>query len=75
MGYLNDFDENPRWELGRTYMIKTADGVVVETECVTWTDEQRVLKAKNGTGYIDLDWMEYLDQASLGRIELVGLPQ
>lgn len=55
-------------QVGQVFHIKVSGGNEVETECVTWTDERRVFKAIDGSGYIDLDWMEYLDNVGLGRI-------
>lgn len=66
------------WQIGRTFKIKLQDGEIgettVDTKCVIWDCERRVFEAPCG-GFVEMDWMEYLDQASLGRVELVGLPQ
>ena len=54
--------------LGNSYIVKTTDGDI----------DMRVIKIDNGIytlermdgelGYIELDWMEFMDQSGLGRI-------
>jgi len=63
------------WQVGRIFTIKLDGGEVVETECVHWDCERREFKLTDGRGFVDMDWMEYTDQASLGRINLVGTPE
>lgn len=63
--------ESVQPEIGRIFNIKIADGSIVETKCITWDSERRVFEATKVQGFIDLDWMEYLDQVGLGRIEMV----
>lgn len=67
-------DEAIAWQIGRTFNIKTADGEVIETTCITWDCDNRVFEATSMQGYIGMDALEYVDQASLGRVELVGIP-
>jgi hypothetical protein len=66
-------DEAIAWQVGRTFSIKV-DGEVIETKCVKWEADRRVFEAPCG-GFVDIDALEYVDQASLGRIELVGIPE
>ena len=70
--YITDEPTTP-WQIGRTFNIKI-DGEVVETKCVKWEADRRSFEATCG-GFIDIDALEYVDQASLGRIELVGIPE
>jgi len=70
-------DEAIAWQVGRTFNIKLDDGEVglttVETKCVMWESDRRRFEAPCG-GFVDMDALEYVDQASLGRVELVGIP-
>jgi len=63
------------WQVGRLFNIKLEGGAIVETECTLWDCENRDFKATDDSGYVQMDWMEYTDQASLGRIELIGIPE
>lgn len=47
------------------FEVKTTDSTEL-MKCTVWTDETRVFENKKG--FIEMDWMEYLDQVSLGRI-------
>lgn len=58
----------PAREVGRTFKIKLEGGEVVEAVCITWDCERREFKVKGQAGYVWMDWMDYIDQASLGRI-------
>ncbi len=70
--------ENTAWQVGRTFKIKLEDGeigqTIVDTKCTIWECDRRVFEAPCG-GFVDIDALEYVDQASLGRIELVGIPE
>ena len=70
--YITDEPTTP-WQIGRTFNIKV-DGEVVETKCVIWGIDYREFKLTDGRGCVDMDAMEYVDQASLGYITLVGIP-
>ncbi|RKZ88297.1 MAG: hypothetical protein DRQ39_02655 [Gammaproteobacteria bacterium] len=71
-------DEAIAWQVGRTFSIKLEDGEIgmttVETICTEWDCDRRVFKAPCG-GFVEMDALEYVDQASLGRVELVGIPE
>jgi hypothetical protein len=54
--------------IGKSFRIKANNGTFV-MECVVWTSESRAFKCD--AGYVELDWMEYLDQSSLGLIERI----
>jgi hypothetical protein len=66
--------ESVQPEIGRIFNIKIEGGEIIETKCITWDSENRVFEATKVQGFIEMDWMEYLDQVGLGRIEMVGLP-
>ena len=70
---LQEIPEPTPWQVGRTFNIKS-DGEIIETECVIWECDRRAFRATCG-GFVDIDALEYVDQASLGRIELVGIPE
>ncbi len=55
-------------KVGCKFIVKTSDGLRSMT-CTEHTEERIVFKCVDGV--IELDWMEYIDQASLGRIEQV----
>ena len=50
---------------GNWYKVTTVDGEV-EMRCIKHTDEGRILESPQG--FLDIDWMEWMDQCSLGRI-------
>lgn len=54
---------------GKIFDIKLEDGTWVKCKCIKWTDEVRQFEALDGSGYLDLDWMEFTDQYALGRIK------
>ena len=57
---------------GKMFNVKTEGDIIVKMWCKAWTDEKRVFEAIDGhSGYLDLDWMEYTDQAALGRIVML----
>jgi len=66
-------DEAAAWQIGRTFNVKVAGGEIVETKCTIWECDRRAFEAPCG-GFVDIDALEYVDQASLGRITLVGIP-
>jgi hypothetical protein len=51
--------------IGRTFQIKTSAGFM-QMECVIWDSETRAFK--NEQGFVEMDWMEYLDQQAMGNI-------
>jgi len=51
--------------VGKKFKIKGINGMI-EMTCTQWTSEFR--EFRNGEYMIFLDWMEYDDQAALGRI-------
>jgi len=56
-------------QVGKFFNVKLEGGRLVKMECIEWDCEKRVFKCEEG--FLDLDWMEYTDQASLGRITQV----
>ncbi len=57
---------------GKMFNVKIEGNIIVKMWCKVWTDERRVFEAVDGhSGYLDLDWMEYSDQAALGRIVML----
>jgi hypothetical protein len=66
--------ETTAWQVGRLFNFKLEDGMT-ELECTFWDCERRAFKATDDSGFLDMDWMEFDDQASLGRVELVGIPE
>jgi hypothetical protein len=50
---------------GKFFKIKTTEGTVV-MKCTEHTPDRRILEV--GGAWIELDWMEFLDQKGLGRI-------
>lgn len=71
---LQEIPEPTPWQEGRTFNIKLEGGEVVETECAKWTADFREFQLTDGRGFVSMDALEYADQASLGRIKLVGIP-
>ena len=55
--------------IDKIFDIKLEDGTWVKCKCTKWDDETRRFEPIAGGGFIDIDWMEYMDQASLGRIK------
>ena len=54
-------------KVGRMFQVKTNAGFV-QMECVEWNSEKRVFKCDQG--FVEMDWMEYLDQSGMGNIYL-----
>lgn len=54
--------------VGQWYKVTTVDGVV-SMRCIKHDDEGRILESPQG--FLDIDWMEWIDQWSLGRIKLM----
>ena len=70
--YITDEPSTP-WQIGRTFNVKVEGGEIVETKCTAWESDRRTFKAPCG-GFVDIDALEYIDQVSIGRIKLVGIP-
>lgn len=58
-------------DLGKRFKVQLDNGVE-EMECVKHEADHRVLKNENG--WLELDWMEWLEQVGWGRIEEVVNP-
>jgi len=69
---LQEIPDPTPWQVGRTFNVKV-DGEVIETKCVKWEADRRTFEAPCG-GFVDIDALEYIDQVSLGRITLIGIP-
>ncbi len=62
--------ENQAEQVGQFFNVKLEGGRLIKMECVEWDCEKRVFKCDEGC--LELDWMEYTDQASLGRITQIN---
>jgi hypothetical protein len=63
------------WQVGRLFNFKLEDGVICELECTFWDCERRAFKATDDSGFLDMTWDDFDDQAALGRVELVAIPE
>ena len=56
-------------QIGKFFNVKLNSGIV-KMQCAEWDCESRVFKSDEG--FLTLGWMEYADQASLGRITQIN---
>ena len=69
--YLDFPAEVPDRHVGRRYWIETSSDGTVAMELTKLEGGIATFEVIDGEGWLELDWMEFIDQASIGRIRRI----